>query len=102
MIRSAVAALVALVTAGCALAARDHPCYPYLVDRYHGTVPRAVVTLLAHERGARRTVRSQRAPSGWYWRRAGPRSLDVGEIRTLADGHELVPCPGVPVTPPAE
>jgi hypothetical protein len=95
--RRRTAGLCALVFAGgCALRAHDHPCYPYLADHYHGNVPPDVMRVLAHDGGAKRTIARQRAPLGFYWRRATPGTGNLEDIRTVADGHELVACPGHP------
>ena len=88
--------LVLGLAAACTLRARWHPCYPFLADRYHGRIPSEIMGVLAHDSGARRTVRHHRAPTGFYWRRAQPGTANVESIRTLADGHELAVCPGNP------
>jgi hypothetical protein len=88
--------VAAVALAGCSLMARDHPCWPYLDHHYHGAIPKNVVHQLAHEHGARRQVGHYRAPTGFYWRvRQG--TLDVNELRTVVDNHELVACPGAPI-----
>ena len=79
--------------AGCALAARDHACWPFLAHQYQGHLPGDLTRRLARERGTRRQVGTFRAPSGWYWRRRGHPSYDVTEIRTLMGDYELARCP---------
>src|SRR5581483_10694888 len=67
--RAAAATAIVLLLGGCALRARDHPCWPFLAHLYHDRVPKDVVRALARDRDARRTVRGARAPTGAYWRR---------------------------------
>ncbi|HZP42799.1 MAG TPA: hypothetical protein VFD84_14990 [Candidatus Binatia bacterium] len=97
--RAAAATAIVLLLGGCALRARDHPCWPFLAHLYHDRVPKDVVRALARDRDARRTVRGARAPTGAYWRRRRPPG-DAAEVHTLIDGWELVPCPGVRVAAP--
>jgi hypothetical protein len=94
----AAAVLVAVAASGCSLVARTHPCWAFLQHRYQGHLPSDFVRALARERGALRQVRHWRAPTGFYWRRARPPSLDLHDVRTVNDGHELVACPapGIP------
>ena len=101
--RTAVVAF-ALVAAGCALAARDHPCWPFLAHQYRARLPPELVRRLARERGAHKVVRGRRAPVGFYWRperAAGP----FDEVRTVWAGYELAQCeragpPGGAALPP--
>jgi hypothetical protein len=90
-------AVVALVLAGCSFLARDHPCWPYLVDRFGGKVPSHVVRRLAFERGARRRNGRWTAPIGFYWRKAEPAEDEEplgGVAHEIQGDRELVPCPG--------
>jgi len=89
----AAAVLVVLAASGCSLVARRHPCWAFLQHQYSGRLPSNFVRTLARERGALRQAGRWRAPAGYYWRRARPASLDLRDVRTLADGHELAPCP---------
>jgi hypothetical protein len=89
----ATALLVAVVAGGCSLAARRHPCWAFLQHRYQGHLPSDFVRALARECGAVREIGRWRAPTGYYWRRERPASLDLRDVRTINDGHELAPCP---------
>lgn len=88
-------ALLALVAgaAGCGLVARQHPCWDYTAHQLQGHVPGPVVSLLAHDRGAERVVRGNRAPAGYYWRKIVQADPDLGHMRQYLDGHELTECP---------
>lgn len=83
---------VALGTAGCTLAAHNHPCWPWVDHRFEGRVPPEVVKELTHDRGARREVMGRRAPTGAYWRprHGGLRSHDP------FSRWELARCPSGP------
>ena len=106
MLRRAALVLLATVCgSGCALAARDHACWPFLDHQYHGHVPADLTRTLARERGTRRQIGTTRAPIGYYWRHRRTASLDVGDIRTLMGDYELAACPngvvrGAPALPP--
>jgi len=95
VVRHALTIALAVGTATCALAARDHACYPYLAHQYRGELPRDLVRTLARERGTRRSVARHRAPTGYYWRGRRQPTLDVGEIRTVVGDYELARCPGL-------
>ena len=88
--------LAALLAGGCSLAARQHPCWAYAKHQFGGTVPPAVVRLLAHDKGARREVARHRAPTGYYWRQVRREGVDLREIHTVLADHELAACPGIP------
>jgi hypothetical protein len=97
--------LLALLAAstGCALLARDHPCWPWLEHRFEGQVPPAVVRQLAREPRARRRVGRHRAPAGFYYHPARPPTLDGPLVHEVTDGWELAPCPGIrPLDPGQE
>jgi hypothetical protein len=97
-----VLALVAVLglDAGCALRARQHPCWAYLAKAYGDRVPPGLVDQLARESDARKQVARLRAPAGYYWRRITARPPVLDPPRTAAGDHELVPCPGRPGGPP--
>ena len=108
MVTGRVAALLALCTAaaGCALAARDHACWPYLAHQFHSRLPPEVTRILAHEHGTLKEVRRFHAPRGYYWRRRGTPAPDVREVRTFMGDYELARCPsaiipGDDANPPA-
>src|SRR5262245_51046880 len=90
-------ALSVLLVTGCGLRARNHPCWAYVSHHYQGAIPKDVMRMLSHDPGATRQVGRMRAPTGWYWRRSTPATADVNDIRTVAGGHELARCPGVPI-----
>src|SRR5262245_37398311 len=94
---SGLAIALLLPLAGCSLRARNHPCWAYVANHYHGAIPRDVMRTLSHDPGATRQIGRMRAPTGWYWRRSTPATMDVNDIRTVASGHELTRCPGVPI-----
>ena len=94
----AVVLLCVSLCGGCALAARDHACWPFLAHQYQGHVPADLTGRLARERGTRRQVGTYRAPSGYYWRRRGRPSFDLREIRTIMGDYELSRCPNAIVT----
>ena len=105
-----VLALVVAGAAGCALAAHDHACWPFLAHQYHGHVPADVVRTLAREHGTRKQVGRYHAPSGFYWRKHRSSTLDVHDIRTVLGDYEMARCPnallkadasGAPALPPA-
>jgi len=91
-------AVAALGLAGCSLLARDHACWPYLAERFHGNVPPDLVKQLARERRSRRRVGAHTAPIGSYWRPARvvtPEEFAAGTPRRAAErGWEILPCPG--------
>ena len=89
-------AVLALVTGGCTLRAREHACYPFVVHQFQGAVPSTVARSLAAEHGTRRAVGRYRAPRGYYWRKHGPTTLDVTEVRTVVGDYELARCPSTP------
>jgi hypothetical protein len=91
-----VAVAVGVALAGCSFLARDHPCWPYLADRFGGKVPPEIVRRLAFERGARRRNGRWKAPTGFYWRKAEPVEDDEPGVvaREIQGDRELVPCPG--------
>lgn len=96
--RTACVTIVVFLAAGCGLRARNHPCYPYLAHLYGDRIPRDVSKELAHDRGAVREVRRQRAPIGAYWRRRRPPGDQV-EVHQVIGDHELAPCPGIRIVP---
>ena len=103
--RATLPLLATLAGTGCALAARDHACWPFLAHQYGGHVPAELSKRLAHESGTRRQVGTYRAPVGYYWRRRQAPSLDVRQVRTLMGDYELAACPNAvlpraPVTSP--
>ncbi len=102
MPRRALVVALALAATGCALAAREHPCWAYLDHQYQGHVPAELSHRLARERGTRRTVGKYRAPTGWYWRHRHA-SADVTDVRTVVGDWELTHCPvlGPPALPRA-
>jgi hypothetical protein len=87
-------AALALLAGGCALAARNHACYPYLAHRHGGDVPAELARALAREGDTQRRVERYRAPVGYYWRPRRGGSLDLGTVRTVVGDYELAPCPG--------
>ena len=87
--------VLALSLSGCALAARDHPCWPYVEHLFAGDVPSDVVKQLAHEHGVKREVQGHRAPTGSYWQ---PRKIAGRSSDPLA-GWQLARCPA-PSAPP--
>lgn len=90
------------VLTSCGMVARQHPCWDYVAEHLHGTVPSDLVSQMAWERGAEKKLRGKRAPVGYYWKRMGE-TLDLQHRRQYMAGHELTPCPAVqapPVTRP--
>jgi len=99
MRRRALVVALAGGLAGCGLAARSHPCWPYVQHVWQGRVPATVVKQLASEHGAVRSIRGMRPPTGYYWRPAPKRSLDLHDAGVVADGHKLAACPGTAGAP---
>ena len=87
--------MVLVVVTGCAFAARDHACYPYLEHRIGGPPPPVMMRTLASERGTRKEVAHHRAPPGYYWRRRHGGTLDVTDVHSVTGGYELAQCPAV-------
>lgn len=89
--------LAALGLSGCTLLARDHPCWPFLDDRFDGHVPYDVVKQLARERHAKKHIGGSVAPIGSYWRPARPINdpdhANGVVYHTEHPGWEIVPCP---------
>ena len=85
--------VVLLLVTGCALAARDHACYPYVQREFKGQVPPDVMHWMAHEHRTRKEVDHYRAPVGYYLRRRGSRASEMDRIGKTIGDYEVARCP---------
>ena len=95
--------MVLLLVTGCALAARDHACYPYVEREFKGQVPPDVIRWMAHEHRTRKEVARYRAPVGYYLRRRGSAASELDHISKTIGDYEVARCPSPsnPLSPPS-